>query len=164
MGAPKFHAQRGAAEVIDGLAIAGLSGVAFADQRSRAGLDAQRPVGPLARVICESLWSAAAARSGAPLRVAASMSSTTAQLAGASAREPWLACSAAASACSCLAETVVQHRRGPFSPAKPGALLAALCLFHAGLDQPGGLGFPAPRGGKHQRRVRRDAAPGRLGH
>src|SRR5258708_8638716 len=117
---------------------------------------------PLARVICESLWSAAAARSGAPLRVAASMSSTTAQLAGASAREPWLACSAAASACSCLAETVVQHRRGPLSPGKPGALLAALCLSHAGLDQLGGLGFPAPQGGQHPRRVRRPPSPRRL--
>lgn len=36
MGAVQVHAQRGAAEVVDGLAVAGLGGLTFADQRARA--------------------------------------------------------------------------------------------------------------------------------
>jgi hypothetical protein len=45
IGAAEFHAQRGAAEVVDGLPVAGLGSLAFADQRARASLDATCPVG-----------------------------------------------------------------------------------------------------------------------
>jgi hypothetical protein len=46
MGAAEFDLQRGAAEVVDGFAVAGVGGLTVADQRARAGLDAQCPVGP----------------------------------------------------------------------------------------------------------------------
>src|SRR5580693_81479 len=46
VGAPQFHPQASAAEAVDCLAVEVLGGCAVADQGSRAGLGAKRPVGP----------------------------------------------------------------------------------------------------------------------
>src|SRR5215469_4503774 len=46
MSAPELHGQASAAKAADGLPVKGLSILAFAHKRSRAGFDAQRPVAP----------------------------------------------------------------------------------------------------------------------
>src|SRR5215831_2804759 len=46
LGACKIQAQARAAEAVDCLAVEALGGLAVADECPRAGLDAQRPVGP----------------------------------------------------------------------------------------------------------------------
>src|SRR2546421_100247 len=46
VGAGQVHPQAGAAQTVDRLAVEVLGGCAVADQRSRAGLGAKRPVGP----------------------------------------------------------------------------------------------------------------------
>src|SRR6266702_8913633 len=46
VGAAEFHAQPGAGEPAERLAVQSLGRLVIADQRSRAGLDAERPVTP----------------------------------------------------------------------------------------------------------------------
>ena len=66
-GAGELAAEARAAEPLDRLAVEPLRGIALAQQRPRARLDAERPVGAARRVLLESRPSASAATFGPPL-------------------------------------------------------------------------------------------------
>ena len=88
----------GAAEPLDRLAVEDFGSVRSVQQRARTRFDAQRPVGAAGPVVSVSCSRALAARTTCPLRTAASMSSTSDQLAKASSWGYAAPCSAASRA------------------------------------------------------------------
>src|SRR4029077_16985163 len=159
-----LHPQGSAAEAVDGLAVEVLGGYAVADQRPRAGLDTQRPVGPADAGdagepldgVGRALWYSAAHR-----RLDELDERPGGELYRGRVFARRLRC---AQRLLMAAQAVVQHRGRPPDEAERSALTPALRVVGGGLDQLSGLRFPAAVGSQGYGAVRRDAAPGRLGY
>ena len=160
--AGQFRPDPGAAEPPDRLPVQPVGQLAAVQQRPRAGLDAERPVGA----------GGAGVRHQTRQRLGRAFG-----LAGPGRRfyqldrrpggQPELAGVLAAlfgrgQRRAVAAQAVVQHRIRPVRQRHPGSLAAYRHLFPGDLDQRGSLAFPAPPGRQAQGAVGRQAAPGRV--
>ncbi len=154
MGAAKFHVQWGAAEVVDGLAVAGLGIVAFADQRTRASLDATCPVGAACAGGLREPLQGVGRAFGHPAAHRSLDEFDRCPLDNdVESGDGVLAALLRCGQCFLiLAQAVAQYRGGPPNEGKPRAFTSALWVRGSGRDKLGGLGFPAPEDGQRQDR------------
>src|SRR5580658_2269640 len=140
-GASQIHPQASAAEAVDRLAVVALGGVPVADQRPRAGLGTQRPVGP-----------AGAGQAGEPLQRAGRALGYPAahrrlhQLDKSPVREPdrWGVLAGPLRRGQRLliaAQAVAQNRVRPLHGTQPSPLTPAPYVVGGGLDQLSGVCF-----------------------
>ena len=162
--AGELHADAGAAEPVDRLAVEALGGLALAEQRPRAGLDPERPVGAAgAASISESRRSASAARSGVP--AAGGRLDQLDQRPGrrAELRRVLGGLLGRGQRVVVAAEAVVEHRARPVRERRARSLAAAhRVLLRGARSAP----TPRPRGPARRRApggVGREVAAGRLG-
>ena len=162
VGAGELGAQPRAAQALDRLAIQALGGLAFAQQRARAGRDPQRPVGVGGTASPPRDARAARARSRRVLAPGRGLD----QLAQRPGRDEQLGRVVAGVLCRrqrlvVAAETVEQDRACPVCVLDGGPLAPGGGLVDRGVDQLGGLGLRGPEG--RRARVRRRARPARPG-
>ena len=150
----------GAGEPVDRFAVEVVR-LAVAQERARPSLEPERPVAPAGPSSLLEPHMAPAATSRLPVRAPASTSSTSAQP-----NRPRSSCSharsAAASAGSVAALTVVQHRRCVVGHRDRPALASRGRVLDAGPDQLQRRDLAAPRQAASSMRLRRSDDAGRL--
>jgi hypothetical protein len=162
MTAGELDVDAGAGEPLDRLAIERLGGFPVAEQRLRAGLDAERPVGATGpgclRKLAEGIDS--------ELRLAAPNGGLD-QLDPAIIAPPrWVSVLAGplrrGERVLVTAQTVTEHSRHPVNECQPLSLAPTHDLPRGGLDELEGLGFPALEGRPCERGPRCEAATRRV--
>src|SRR6516164_4565406 len=144
LGAPVFHGEAGAAEAVDRLTVEGFGALALGEQRPRAGLDAERPVGTAGAGHLREPIEGASRPLGHP-GPRRRLDELGYRPVGKPLDLGILTCPLRRLQCLLIAaEAVAQHRDSPLEETQPLAFTAALCVLGTGLDQYASLGLPAP--------------------
>ena len=153
--------QLGAAEPADRLPVQTLGRLALAQQRTGTRLDAQPEVGSAGLSDVRKPFE----RPGGEARVPGASGGLD-QLGQRPRGDMRVHVLGGVSGCrECVgvaAQAVVEDRGHPMRPRQRDPLAAGRGVLDSGLDQRGGLGFPAPQRSQQQGGVGRDARPGRL--
>ena len=154
MRAGQFHADTGPAEPLDRLAVQPLGGLVIAQQRPRAGLDAERPVGAGGRGHLLQTAQGADPALGLP-----GPGGGLDQLDRRPGGHPQLVRVVAArlgrgQRLVVAAQAIAQHRGRPSGGGQPVPFAAGRHLRRGGRDQLAGFGRLASPGGEHQTAVR----------